>query len=130
MDIYKTNNKNIFYAFLKIDNKEIELDFVLTVKNHFYCDIFIKNKEDIKRGTYTTIQQYNFHNHNFIVSLKELNKYLTDRQIDLTKKGIKKAYKKILAIKFEEIIGHEKNMSIYENKLTEYEEYRKYIDVM
>lgn len=33
MDIYKT--KNIFYAFLKIDNKEIELDFVLTVKKHY-----------------------------------------------------------------------------------------------
>ena len=130
MEIYNTNNKNIFYTFIKIDNKEIELDFVLTVEDNFYCDIFIKTKENMKNRSYLTVQQYNFNKHDFVIPRKEFNKYITNRQIDLLKKEIKKAYMKILKIKYEEIIESENKMIIDDKKIDEYEKYRKYIDVM
>ena len=128
MEIYKTNNSNIFYTFLQIDNKKIELDFVLTVKEKFYCNIFIQNKSNLKNGIHKTVQQYNFKIHNFIAPKEEINKYLTNRQIDLVKKGIKKAYMEILKIKFEKIIKNK--FFIKDNELKEYENYRKYIDYM
>lgn len=123
MDIYKTNNDNIFYTFIKIDNKKIELDFVLTVENNFYCDVFIQNKENIKNKTYLTVQQYNFNKKNFIIPIQEFNKYLTNRQIELLKKEIKKAYNKILKIKFEEIFGQNIDLN---NAIDKYEKYRKF----
>lgn len=123
MDIYRTNNNNIFYTFTKIDNKQIELDFVLTVENNFYCDVFIQNKENIKNKTYLTVQQYNFNKKNFIIPIQEFNKYLTNRQIELLKKEIKKAYNKILKIKFEEIFGQNIDLN---NAIDKYEKYRKF----
>lgn len=123
MDIYKTNNDNIFYTFIKIDNKKIELDFVLTVENNFYCDVFIQNKENIKNKTYLTVQQYNFNKKDFIIPIQEFNKYLTNRQIELLKKEIKKAYNKILKIKFEEIFGQNIDLN---NAINKYEKYRKF----
>ena len=127
MEIYKTNNKNIFYTFCKIDNKEVELDFVLTVENHFYCDVFIQTKKNIKKHTYLTVQQYNFNKHDFVIPQADLNKYLTDRQINNLKEKIKKAYKKILAIKFEQLMNNKTNS---DNNIKEYEKYRKYIDIL
>lgn len=123
MDIYRTNNNNIFYTFTKIDNKQIELDFVLTVENNFYCDVFIQNKENIKNKMYLTVQQYNFNEKNFIIPIQEFNKYLTNRQIELLKKEIKKAYNKILKIKFEEIFGQNIDLN---NAIDKYEKYRKF----
>lgn len=123
MDIYRTNNNNIFYTFTKIDNKQIELDFVLTVENNFYCDVFIQNKENIKNKTYLTVQQYNFNKKNFIIPIQEFNKYLTNRQIELLKKEIKKAYMQILKIKFEEIFGQNIDLN---NAIDKYEKYRKF----
>lgn len=128
MEIYKTNNENIFYTFCKIDNKKIELDFVLTVENDFYCDVFIQTKENVKKKTYLTIQQYNFNIHDFVISKKDFNKYLTNRQIDILKKEIKKAYKNILSIKFDELT-EDKTKINYKN-MKEYEKFRKYIDIM
>lgn len=128
MEIYKTTNKNIFYTFCKIDNKKIELDFVLTVENDFYCDVFIQTKENVKKKTYLTIQQYNFNIHDFVISKKDFNKYLTNRQIDILKKEIKKAYKNILSIKFDELT-EDKTKINYKN-MKEYEKFRKYIDIM
>lgn len=124
MDIYKTNNDNIFYTFIKIDNKKIELDFVLTVENSFYCDVFIQNKENIKNKTYLTVQQYNFNKKNFIIPIQEFNKYLTNRQIELLKKEIKKAYMQILKIKYDEIF--ENCFVPSDEKIKEYEKYRKF----
>lgn len=124
MDIYRTNNNNIFYTFTKIDNKQIELDFVLTVENNFYCDVFIQNKENIKNKTYLTVQQYNFNEKNFIIPIQEFNKYLTNRQIELLKKEIKKAYMQILKIKYDEIF--ENCFVPSDEKIEEYEKYRKF----
>lgn len=126
MEIYKTNNKNIFYTFLNIDNKKIELDFVLTVPEHFYCDVFVQTKKDIKNKTFSTIQQFNFSIRNFVVPLEEINKILTTRQLFLVRNAIKKAYYKILKIKFEEIT--QGNFVINEKQFNEYEIYRKHID--
>lgn len=129
MEIYRTNNRNIFYTITKIDNKKIELDFILTVKDHFHCDIFIQNKQNLKDQTYTTIQQYNFKKHDFVISKMNFNKYLTNRQIELLKNKIKKAYLDILKIKYDDIF--ENDSSFFNNNLIdEYENYRKYIDCM
>ena len=126
MEIYKTNNKNIFFTFINIDNKRIELDFVLTVQDLFYCNIFVSNKEDAKKGTYQTIEQFSFRTYNFTKTQEEINKFLTDRQIDMLRKAIKKAYSKILKIKFEEIT--QGNFVINEKQIAEYEIFRKHID--
>lgn len=125
MEIYNTNNKNMFYTFINIDNKEIELDFVLTVENHFYCDCFIRTQKDKCNKTYSGILKYNFNENIFeINSCNIIN--LTNRQIKILKKKIKLAYMEILKIKFDDITN---NKFLISNKeLKEFEKYRKFID--
>lgn len=127
MEIYKTNNKNIFYTIFKIDNKQVELDFVLTFKSNMYCDVFLRSQKDVENSTYTTVFQYQFKNHNFIRK-NEMLKYFTDRQIKILIKQIKKAYKLILKIKFDEIMQDD---FITENdKILQYDEYLKHYDLI
>lgn len=126
MEIYRTKNKNIFYTFVNIDNKQIELDFVLTVPSHFYCDVFIQNRKNVKEKTYLTVQQYNFNDYNFVIPQIELEKIITSRQIILIKKAIKKAYYEILKIKWQEIYENH----FCDNYVTLYEDFRKHIDHM
>ena len=123
MEIYNTNNKNIFYTFISIDNKEIELDFVLTVENHFYCNCFVQTQKDKKAKKYSEILQYNFNNNNFNINIR-----LTNRQIKLLKKKIKLAYAEILKIKFNDIIDND--FLISNEEIKEFEKYRKFIDKM
>lgn len=82
MEIYKTNNENIFYTFCK---------------------------------------------HDFVIPQTDFNKYLTDRQINNLKEKIKKAYTKIVAMKFDQLIGNKTNLT---NNIKEYEKYKKYIDIL
>lgn len=125
MEIYNTNNKNVFYTFISIDNKEIELDFVLTVENHFYCDCFIQTQKDKCNKTYSGILQYNFNENIFkINSCNIIN--LTNRQIKILKKKIKLAYMEILKIKFDDIVND--GFLVSDKQIEEYEKYRKYID--
>lgn len=125
MEIYNTNNKNIFYTFISIDNKEIELNFVLTVENYFYCDCFIQTQKDKCNKTYSGILQYNFNKNIFnINSCNIIN--LTNRQMGLLKKKIKSAYMEILKIKFDDIVND--GFLVSDKQIEEYEKYRKYID--
>ena len=126
MKVHKDYMLDTYCVIFNIDNKEIELKFVLNYIGMFYCNIYIRTKEDIKQNTYSALEEYNFIYYSFTKPRDRLYKLLTARQVEILRKKIKQAYGLILPIIFKEIQGD--NFFMTEKQLNEYEQYRKHID--
>lgn len=109
---------NEFKTEFFIDTKHIKLWFNL---NYFTCGIYWN---ELSVGTLDMeIPRYYDGSDK---TLKYLHKYFTNRQFEILKKQIKKAYMQILKIKYDEICGND--FVISDKHLNEYENYRKIID--